>query len=183
MNPSRRPIEGLGFLSDLHSSVLVDTTGSVVWAVFPRFDSRSVFAALLDDGAGHWRMCPAVEAEVSRRYRGRSLVLETTFTTPTGTLVVTDALGLGSSEEGHLLGSGAPHALLREARCEAGEVEVVFEYVPRPEYARAYPLLVCGGGRVGDARQPGRFAPVVTAGSGVGAAGQCGTHVVPAAGG
>jgi GH15 family glucan-1,4-alpha-glucosidase len=69
------------------------------------------------------------------------MVLETAFTTPTGTLVVVDALAMGQGNRGHELGTDVPHLLLRRATCTAGEVEVEFEYVPRPEYGLIYPLL------------------------------------------
>ena len=45
-------------LSDCHSSALVDTSGSVEWLTFPRFDSPTVMARLLDDDAGHWSIRP-----------------------------------------------------------------------------------------------------------------------------
>ena len=50
---STLPIADHALLSDRHSAALVTRDGSVVWLCFPRFDSESVFAALLDDEAGH----------------------------------------------------------------------------------------------------------------------------------
>jgi GH15 family glucan-1,4-alpha-glucosidase len=69
------------------------------------------------------------------------MVLETTYGTPTGRLVVTDALAMGDGNRGHELGNDAPHLLLRRAACTAGEVDVELEYVPRPEYGLIHPLL------------------------------------------
>ncbi len=51
-------IAGLAFLSDCHSAALVDGQGDITWMCLPRFDSGSVFGALLDPTAGHWRLGP-----------------------------------------------------------------------------------------------------------------------------
>src|SRR5580704_13903935 len=77
------------------------------------------------------------------------MVLETTFRTPTGTVLLTDALAMGDGNRGHELGTGAPHLLLRRASCLEGEVELSLEYAPRPEYGLVHPLLraVDGGVR------------------------------------
>ena len=139
---SERPIADHAFLSDCHSSALVARDGSIDWLVFPRFDSPSVMARILDDDAGHFRVGPAAgPEEVSRRYLDGSLVLETTFDTPGGRLRLTDALAVGIGERGHDLGQGSPHVLLRHAECLEGEVAVDVVFDPRPEYGRARPLL------------------------------------------
>ena len=74
-------------LSDCHSAALVTTGGSVDWLCFPRFDSPGVLGRLLDDDAGHWSITPAAQFESTRRYVDRSMVLETTFTTASGSLL------------------------------------------------------------------------------------------------
>ena len=138
---SSTPIADHALLSDRHSSALVTRAGSVDWLSFPRFDSPSVFGRLLGNDAGHWQVQPAGEWTSTRRYVERSLVLETTFQTGSGTLVVTDALAMGPGNGGHQLGVGAPHLLVRRLACTAGEVEVAIEYQPRPEYGLITPLL------------------------------------------
>ncbi len=138
---STTPISAYALLSDCHSAALVDRDGSVDWLCFPRFDSPSVFARLLDDTAGHWSIRPAGEYDVSRRYLEESMVLETTFRTASGTLVLTDALALDVDAGGHRLGAGAPRLLVRRASCTAGTVELEIAYVPRPEYGLVVPLL------------------------------------------
>ncbi|SDX99101.1 Glucoamylase (glucan-1,4-alpha-glucosidase), GH15 family [Modestobacter sp. DSM 44400] len=135
------PIGEYGFLSDCHSAALVSRAGSVDWLCFPRFDSPSVFARLLDDAAGHWSITAAAATGIQRAYLPDSLVLRTEFTTATGILTLTDALALGADNRGHEIGAGAPHLLLRVAECVAGEVDVDVEYVPRPEYGVGRPLL------------------------------------------
>jgi GH15 family glucan-1,4-alpha-glucosidase len=128
-------------LSDRHSTALVDRSGSVEWLSFPRFDSPSVFGRLLGADAGHWSIRPSGDWTSSRRYVDRTLVLETTFTTPTGVLVLTDLLALGPNNGGHRLGTSVPHLLVRRIACTSGSVEVNISYAPRPEYGLVVPLL------------------------------------------
>ena len=138
---STTPIADYALLSDRHSAALVSRDGSIDWLCFPRFDSPSIFGRLLGDEAGHWSIRATSATQVTRRYLDRTMVLETTFRTPTGTVAITDALAMGDGNRGHELGKGAPHLLLRRATCVEGEVELSLEYVPRPEYGLVHPLL------------------------------------------
>src|SRR6476660_8316886 len=128
-------------LSDRHSSALVDRAGSVEWLTCSRFDSPSVFARLLDPEAGHWQIRPTGPWTSVPRYLDRTLVLEPTFTTPNGTLVLTGLLAMGPENEGHRLGRNVPHLLVRTVTCAAGSVEIDVSYAPRPEYGLIVPLL------------------------------------------
>ena len=85
-------IEDYALIGDLQTAALVGRDGSVDWLCLPRFDSPSCFAALLGgDEQGHWRIAPVGAVEcTSRAYRGDSLVLETLWETPTGTVKVID---------------------------------------------------------------------------------------------
>jgi GH15 family glucan-1,4-alpha-glucosidase len=87
-------IEDYGLLGDLHTAALVGRDGSIDWLCLPRFDSPACFAALLgDDGAGSWQLAPAAGGMCSRRrYRGDSLILETEWDTPDGTVRLIDAM-------------------------------------------------------------------------------------------
>jgi alpha,alpha-trehalase len=138
---STTPIADYALLSDRHSAALVSRDGSVDWLCFPRFDSPSILGRLLGDEAGHWSIGAIDATQVTRRYLDRTMVLETTFRTPTGTVAITDALAMGDGNRGHELGKGAPHLLLRRAVCVEGEVELSLEYVPRPEYGLVHPLV------------------------------------------
>ncbi|HSE56076.1 MAG TPA: glycoside hydrolase family 15 protein [Nocardioidaceae bacterium] len=138
---STTPIADHALLSDCHSSALVDKEGSVEWLTFPRFDSPSIMGRLLGENAGHWSVKPTGAASARRRYVDDTLVLETTFDTDGGTLVLTDALAMGPDNEGHAIGRNAPHVLLRTLSCPSGEVEVEISYAPRPEYGLVVPLL------------------------------------------
>ncbi len=144
---STTPIADYALLSDRHSAALVSRDGSVDWLCFPRFDSPSILGCLLGDAAGHWSIRATGATEVTRRYLDRTMVLESTIRTPTGTVAITDALAMGEGNRGHELGQGAPHLLLRRATCVEGEVELSLEYAPRPEYGVVHPLLdVVDGG-------------------------------------
>ncbi len=160
---STTPIAEYALLSDRHSAALVSLDGSIDWLCFPRFDSPSVFGRLIGDEAGHWSIRAVSSNQVTRRYLDRTMVLETTINTPTGTVVITDALAMGDGNRGHDLGNGAPHLLLRRATCIDGDVELTTEYVPRPEYGLVKPTFeVIDGGvaAVGGADQLVLSSPV-----------------------
>jgi len=138
------------FLSDCSSTALVTAQGSVDWLCLPRFDSPPVLARLLDDEAGYLLLRPAdPTAALQRRYLPQGLVLETTWTTGTGQVVVYDALALGPHERGHDLGLSSPGVLLRRAHCTSGTVSMRLEWAPRPEFGLIHPQLrpVPGGVR------------------------------------
>ncbi|MCI4066502.1 glycoside hydrolase family 15 protein [Micromonospora sp. R77] len=89
-----RPIEDYALIGDLHTAALVARDGSIDWLCLPRFDSPACFAALLDDErAGHWRIAPAGGgAATRRRYRDDTLLLETEWDTPQGSVRVIDCM-------------------------------------------------------------------------------------------
>jgi GH15 family glucan-1,4-alpha-glucosidase len=129
-----------GFLSDCHRGALVAPEGSVEWLCLPRFDSASVFGSILDRGAGFWRVGPpGLEAPVSRRYVPGTNVLETTWMTGSGWVIVTDALTVGDfrpdQNEPHRRPPGddeAENVLVRTIECVQGEVDV--EMVCQPAF-------------------------------------------------
>src|SRR5690348_9868308 len=135
------PIGDYALLSDCRSAALVSRAGSVDWLCFPRFDSPAVFARILDPGAGHFAVRPAGDFETSRAYADRTMVLQTTFRTPTGAAVLTDAMAVGPNDRGHDLGAGSPGVLLRHLACTEGELEIEVTYAPRPEYGLIHPIL------------------------------------------
>jgi GH15 family glucan-1,4-alpha-glucosidase len=151
VDPRFPPIGGYGFLSDCHTSALVSYDGAVEWLCLPRFDSPSAFAALLDRGAGHFKLAPrGVIVPIARRYEPGTLVIETTWVTETGWVVVHDLLSIGewAPEGGE---SGRPgtahesdHSLLRLMTCLDGEVEMEMECLPRFAYG-AEGASWCGG--------------------------------------
>jgi alpha,alpha-trehalase len=138
---SSLPIADHALISDCHSAGLVTRAGSVDWLCWPRFDSPSVFARILDEDGGYWSISPTGDTSSTRRYVDRTMVLETTFTSDTGRVSLVDALAVGPNERGHELGEGSPHALLRRLTGLAGEVEMEMTFAPRPEYGLLSPLL------------------------------------------
>jgi GH15 family glucan-1,4-alpha-glucosidase len=132
-------IDDYAFVSDCHSAALVSTRGSIDWWCLPRFDSPSVFARLLDPGAGHWTLAPVAEFATTRDYVGDSLVLRTEMRAASGTVTVTDALALEPGSRGHEIGRRVPHALLRTVEGVEGEVELEMAVAPRLEYALTLP--------------------------------------------
>ena len=142
------PIADYALLSDRHSAALVIRDGTVGWLCFPRFDSPSVFASILDDDGGHWVIQPVGDWTSQRDYVDRSMALCTTFTTPTGVLEVVDAMALGDSVDPHRLGEHAPHLLIRAVRCLSGRVRVRVGFRPRPEYGLVVPWLTKTSGGI-----------------------------------
>jgi len=150
------PIGGYGFLSDCHTSALVSYDGTVEWLCLPRFDSPSVFAAMLDRGAGHFKLAPrGVIVPISRRYEPGTLVIETTWVTETGWVVVHDLLSIGewAPEGGPRSRPETEHesdrSLLRLMTCVDGEVEMEMECLPR--FAYGAEAVSWDGGELGEA--------------------------------
>jgi GH15 family glucan-1,4-alpha-glucosidase len=142
--PIYPPIADYALLSDCHSCALVSTDGSIDWCTFHRFEARPVFGRILDWAkAGFFRIAPLDDDyEPTRRYLPGTNVLETTFRTPTGTLVLTDFFAFrvpAPAEDAH---SAHPdHQLIRIARCPEGEVAVKVKVVPRFDYGLTTPRL------------------------------------------
>ena len=156
--PEYQPIASYGMLANCQTAALVSMEGSIDWLCLPRYDSPAVFCRLLDPGAGHWSLRPVGEFEVRRRYLPGTLVLETTFTTPSGSVRLTDALAFAAGQRGHELGLDAPHELLRSLEGLDGSVAMIMELAPRPEYGLVRPLFrrtEYGGRTFGG---PGQFA-------------------------
>ncbi len=87
------PIADYAFLSDCETCALIASGGSVEWLCLPRPDSPSVFGSMLDRSAGIFGLVPeGIEVPSHRRYLPGSMVLETTWQTPTGWLQVYDCL-------------------------------------------------------------------------------------------
>src|SRR5919201_3299538 len=135
------PIADYGLLADCNSSALVDRAGSIDWLCLPRYDSDAIFARLLDPDAGHWSIRPVGAFTVERRYVPGTLVIETTFTTETGTVRLRDAMAFAEGQRGHELGFDAPHEVLRSVEGLSGTVELEMELAPRPEYGLVKPLF------------------------------------------
>jgi len=139
------PIESYALIGDCRSAALVGLDGSIDWLCWPRFDSESIFAAILDpDTGGHFRVAPTAVSETARSYRPNSNILTTIFRTPSGVVELTDLFYAGGS------GSAAPclhpaSMLIRRLRGVAGDVPMRLSYRPRPGYGRKS-IKVTGSG-------------------------------------
>ncbi|MBV8161759.1 MAG: glycoside hydrolase family 15 protein, partial [Acidimicrobiia bacterium] len=136
------PIAEYAFLSDCHTGALVAPDGAVDWLCVPRFDSPSVFGSLLDRGAGTFRLGPfGINVPSARHYEAGTNVLVTTWETPTGWVVVRDALTIGPTADAACVSPhtrppadyDAQHCLVRTAECIHGHVEM--EIVCEPVFA------------------------------------------------
>ncbi len=126
------PIEDYAVLGDGHTAALVSRGGSLDWLCLPRFDSDACFAALLGTpDHGRWLLTVRDATSVTRTYRGDSFVLDTTYVTPTGTAVATDAMPLGDGRSD----------VVRRVECTHGEVEVEHEWVVRFGYGGIQPWV------------------------------------------
>ncbi|WP_433605352.1 glycoside hydrolase family 15 protein [Dactylosporangium sp. CA-139114] len=140
------PIESYGFLSDCETTALVAPSGNVEWLCLPRLDSPSVFGAILDRDAGGFRVGPAdTMVPAARRYLPGTMVLETSWGTPTGWLIVCDVLLMGPwhhdtdrscTHRRAPTDYDAEHVLLRMVRCVSGEVQLNLDCEPIFCYGR-----------------------------------------------
>ena len=136
-------IADYGMLSDCHTGALVAPDGTIEWLCVPRFDSPSVFGAALDRAAGRFRLGPRETVPVARRYDPGTNVLETTWATATGWLLVRDALAIGPwrdrPDDPHTRPPpdlDAERVLVRVAECLQGEVAIELSCHPVPDYGR-----------------------------------------------
>jgi alpha,alpha-trehalase len=137
------PIADYAFLSNCHTGALVAPDGAVEWLCIPSFDSPSVFGSLLDREAGFFRFAPfGISHPTARTYEPGTNVLATTWKTPSGWILVRDALTMGPWDHEDAItphtrppaDDDADHMLVRTVECLDGHVEVevvcepVFDY-------------------------------------------------------
>jgi GH15 family glucan-1,4-alpha-glucosidase len=133
------PIQDYALIGDRCTAALVGRNGSIDWLCLPRFDSPACLAALLGtEDNGHWQFCPVGEYDVQRRYLGSSAVLETTFTTPTGVVTLTDLM---PSRDGRA-------DVVRCLQGVSGTVPMRHDWVIRLDYGDVVPWVqrqvICG---------------------------------------
>ncbi|MEA2266506.1 MAG: alpha,alpha-trehalase [Solirubrobacteraceae bacterium] len=138
------PIADYAFLSDCETTALIAPSGNVEWMCLPRMDSPSVFGAILDRDAGGFRVGPPdVEVPAGRRYLPGTMVLETSWETATGWIIVRDVLCIGPwvHEQKRSVNHrrsptdyDADHVLLRTVRCVQGSAEVHLDCEPAFDY-------------------------------------------------
>lgn len=127
------PIEDYAIISDCQTAALVSKDGSIDWLCFPRYDSASTFGALLGTPEhGRWQLRPLDDRSAcTRRYDGRTMVLITTWTTPSGVVEVTDLMPHHSRRAD----------VLRRVRGISGTVRMTQDLRIRFGYATAMPWV------------------------------------------
>ncbi len=125
-------IEDYALIGDCETAALIDRDGSIDWLCWPRFDSPACFAALLGDREhGRWKIAPNGEYQTSRAYRPDTLILETQFTTDTGTCKLIDFMPLrdGNSD------------IVRIVTGVSGQVKMHMDLTIRFDYGRSIPWV------------------------------------------
>jgi GH15 family glucan-1,4-alpha-glucosidase len=161
------PIADYAFLSNCHTGALVAPDGAIDWLCIPRFDAPSVFGSLLDREAGFFRFGPfGINHPTARIYEPGTNVVVTTWKTPSGWVVVRDALTMGPWEHEDAVtphtrppaDDDADHMLVRTAECLEGRVEIELVCEPAFDYGRATAewTLVDGGRHAADASGEGQ---------------------------
>ena len=128
------PIEDYALLSDMHTGVLVSRSGSVDWLCFPRFDSPSVFGALLGtEEHGRWLLAPAAAdaGVVNRSYVDGTFVLQTEWQADGGSVRITEFMPVGDRRA----------SVVRRVEGLTGTVRIRQELQLRFGYATVIPWL------------------------------------------
>jgi len=131
---SYKPISDYGIIGNMLSCALISKDGSIDWCCFPRFDSPSVFAAILDDvKGGKFTIHPSHQFESHQVYIADTNILQTTFRTGTGVATVTDLMPCYRRTDGNLVQFNEIHRIVQ---CTEGNVELIASFQPKPDYAR-----------------------------------------------
>ncbi|HEY7399025.1 MAG TPA: glycoside hydrolase family 15 protein [Gaiellaceae bacterium] len=139
------PIAEYAFLSNCHTGALIAPDGAIDWLCAPSFDAPSMFGSLLDREAGSFRLGPyGINHPTARVYVPGTNVLETTWKTPAGWIVVHDALTIGPTRGGDSVtphtrppaDDDGEHMLVRVVECIDGNVEVELVCEPAFDYGR-----------------------------------------------
>jgi pentatricopeptide repeat protein len=128
-----QPIENYGIIGDLHSAALVGMDGSIDWLCLPRFDSPSVFAAILDDEkGGRFKIAPVSDGVTRKQlYWPDTNVLISRFFTPDGVAEITDYMPIHASKNGR-----GRHQVIRRIKVVRGEMNFQMECSPAFNYSR-----------------------------------------------
>lgn len=133
-------IEDYALIGDCETAALVGDNGSIDWLCWPDFSSPACFAAFIGTKQNGRRLLAPRETckKVTRRYRDHTLILETTFQTASGVLLLTDFMPVRETHSD----------IVRIVRCLDGTVTVQMELCVRFDYGRTIPWT---GARDGNA--------------------------------
>ncbi len=127
-------IQDYGIIGDCRAAALVSCFGSIDWLCWPRFDKPAIFAALLDrERGGHWQIAPTAACTIQRQYIPETNVLETQFSTPTGSITLTDVMP-GAAQIRHHPQMVPDHEIIRRVECTSGTLQVEITFHPRAAY-------------------------------------------------
>jgi GH15 family glucan-1,4-alpha-glucosidase len=139
------PIADYAIIGCTRSAALISREGSIDWLCWPRFDSPSVFARILDSQrGGFFAIRPAGPFTAQRRYLPSTNVLETTFAADSGVVKLLDLMPVMREEEKHRRLTPF-RQILRRVECISGNVTMEAEFSPRTDYGRARPDLTYRG--------------------------------------
>src|ERR1700687_5762525 len=140
------PIADYAFLFDCEVTAVVAPSGNLGWMCLPRMASPSVFGAILDRGAGGFRFGPTdVSVPAARRYLPGTMVLETSWSSDGGWVIVRDVLLIGPWHHDGIVADShrraptdyeAEHTLLRTVRCVNGAVQLTLDCEPAFNYGK-----------------------------------------------
>lgn len=138
-------IEDYGLIGNGRSCALISKAGSIDWLCWPRFDSPSIFGAILDPKrGGSWKIQPKRKGKTARQYIPDTNVLETRFLVGKGEVILTDFMpALSEDEKNKQL--HPEHEIVRRLECLSGEVEMEILFDPCPNYGKDKALIKdCG---------------------------------------
>jgi GH15 family glucan-1,4-alpha-glucosidase len=126
-------------IGDCRTAALVSKYGCIDWLCWPRFDSPSIFAALLDrDRGGYWKIAPAEPFSIEREYLNASNVLQTRFQTSSGTVALLDLMPVRDTTQAVMV---PDHEIIRQISCTTGQVEIEIDLTPRANYGERIPPI------------------------------------------
>ena len=126
-------IAGHALLSDGRTAALVFEDATIDWLCLPRFDGDVCFASLLgrEDNGGWWLHPQGKVTEMSCRYDGEALILETFFTTPSGKVAIIDLMPPSTTRP----------TILRVVEGRSGKVAMRSRLMPRFSFGRTHPYV------------------------------------------
>ncbi len=152
-----------GVIGNCHVAALVSSAGSIDWLCVSRFDSPSVFAAILDtDNGGRFAVSAEPGAMVSQCYFGRTAVLQRSISSPSGEATVHEIMAIADDID-------HPHVLVRRLECIRGEVRFKVVFDPRPSYGAEPAEIHIPGPGIAEFSCDGHLVRLVTSGWGLAA--------------
>ncbi len=140
------PINSYGIIGDCRSAVLIAPDGAIDWGCLPDFDSPAIFCRLLDAKRGGYFQIAPVDIAIpgSQHYLHSSNVLQTTFASEAGKIVLTDFMPVETlnaqsyremDNNTWMQDEGSCHCLVRSVKCIDGELPITMTLKVTPNYA------------------------------------------------